>query len=227
MTANDLTPEFAIDIVFCVDCTFSMRPYLTSVKATASSFDTMLAAAMAEKDKRTSQVRVRVIAYRDLDYDGQEWLEESPFFVVPEQLGEFQSFVDSLQWKGGGDEPESGLEAVALAIGSDWERTLDRRRHVIVVCTDASAHPLGTHPAPPNSGIPGNLDELRALWGDAVDDGMMDFKAKRLVLFAPDADPWNSISETWENVIWFPAKAGRGMGEAEQREVLDQIAGSV
>ena len=30
--------------------------------------------------------------------------------------------------------------ALALAVGSDWEKGLDRRRHVIVMFTDAPAH---------------------------------------------------------------------------------------
>lgn len=40
------------------------------------------------------------------------------------------------------DEPESGLEALALAMGSDWETSGTSKRHAIVLFTDASAHPL-------------------------------------------------------------------------------------
>lgn len=227
MGPNDLTVRYAVDIVFCIDCTGSMRPYLDSVKKTANQFHDLLVENMASKDKEASQIRVRIVAYRDLGHDGPNSMETTPFFVLPDEVDKFRAFVKTLEPRGGGDEPESGAEALALAIRSPWELSLDNRRHVIVVCTDASAHPIRTHPMTDGDDLPKSLTELGELWGDAATDGEMDYKAKRLILFTPDATPWNEISETWENCIVFPAKAGEGLKESEQQEILDQIAGSV
>ena len=36
------TTTYAVDIVFCIDCTGSMQPYLESVKRTATDFHRLL-----------------------------------------------------------------------------------------------------------------------------------------------------------------------------------------
>ena len=131
---------------------------------------------------------------------------------------------------GGGDEPESALEALVTAIRSPWERGLDKRRHVIVMCTDAPAHPLGKFPMPVSGQerpMPTNLSELQSIWGDEVDEGEMEYASKRLIVFGPNAYPWNELAESLENAIWVTSKAGEGMREADQDTVLEAVAGSV
>jgi hypothetical protein len=60
------------------------------------------------------------------------------------------------------------LEALAVAIKSDWVRTGDRRRHVVVLWTDASAHRLedasrrGTAGYP--SDLPASFADITAMW---------------------------------------------------------------
>ena len=134
---------YAVDIVFCVDCTGSMQPYLESVKRSATEFHRLLEEKMAVKNKGIRQLRVRIIAFRDIGEEGDESIVATNFFTLPAEGAAFNSFVSKLAAGGGGDEPESALEALALAIQSPWERTMDKRRHIVVVCTDASAHPLG------------------------------------------------------------------------------------
>jgi hypothetical protein len=227
MGPNDFAAAYAVDIAFCIDCTGSMRPYLESAKSTAERFHDLLAEEMASKDKRVGQLRVRIVAYRDLGFDGPDAMEATRFFSLPDEGAAFSAFVRSLEAKGGHDEPESGLEALALAIRSPWDRTADNRRHVIVICTDASAHPLGTHAFTGEQGMPTSLSELDDMWGDSAIPGEMDPRAKRLVVFAPDANPWSDLSERWDHCIMFPSKAAAGLRESEQREILSLIAASV
>jgi hypothetical protein len=226
---NELRAAYAVDVVFCLDCTGSMRSYLDSAKAAARTFHELLEAKMASKDKAVSQLRVRIVGYRDLGSEGPDAIWASGFFRLPAETGAFEHTLGQLQASGGGDEPESALEALAVAIRSPWERHLDKRRHVVVVCTDASAHPLGRFEMGPVDGRPAprSLPELQAMWGDQTDEGEMEYAAKRLLVFGPLAYPWDQINNLFENTIWFESVAGQGMSERDQDAVLEAIAGSV
>ena len=84
-------------------------------------------------------------------------------------------FVNGLIAEGGGDAPESGLEAVALAMNSPWTTAGDRRRQVIVVWTDQPAHPLDPSVVPADLAVPGAGRLQRAdrrVGGRAGPDGL-------------------------------------------------------
>ncbi|QXJ22222.1 VWA domain-containing protein [Actinomadura graeca] len=224
--------QYAVDIVLCIDVTDSMWPVLDTVKKSAMSFHRRLDTVMAEKGKAISQFRLRVIAFRDFGDHAESAIEQTGFFVFPDQASEFDAFVRGLLPLGGGDLPESGLEALALAIRSPWERGLDRRRHIIVMFTDAAAHPLGdprsraAHTYPPE--IPASLDELFEQWGYASSrEALMENSAKRLVLFAPDMRPWSDLVEEWNQTLLFPSAAGEGLEEFEMDEIINTIVNSL
>lgn len=221
---------YAVDIVFVLDITASMWPVLEQVKRHAMGFHEHLIATMATKGKYVSKLRVRTIAFRDYHDFPDDALAMTPFWELPAQLDVYRHHLASLRADGGGDEPESGLEALAMAMMSPWERGSDRRRQVIVVCTDASAHPLEAavgrvirgYPAQ----VPPSLDALTDAWGD-VEGAVVDYAAKRLLLYAPDVYPWNVISAYWDSVLHFPSRAGEGLGEVDFSQVVQAIAGSV
>ncbi|WUI02893.1 VWA domain-containing protein [Spirillospora sp. NBC_00431] len=224
--------RYAVDIVLCIDVTDSMWPVLDAVKKSAMSFHQRLDAAMAEKGKAVSQLRLRVIAFRDFGDHAESAIEQTGFLVFPDQASEFDTFVRGLLPLGGGDVPESGLEALALAIASPWERGLDRRRHIIVMFTDAPAHPLGdprsraAHTYPPE--VPATMDDLFERWGYASSTtATMENSAKRLVLFAPDCEPWADLVEEWNQTLLFPSAAGAGLEEFEMGEIINTIVNSL
>lgn len=221
---------YAVDIVFVIDITGSMTPVIDQVKAGAMTFHDRLLQVMGEKDKYVSSLRLRVVAYRDYYDNASDALFHTPFFQLPDEAVAFTTYVSGLYADGGGDEPESGLEGLAVAMGSDWERGLDRRRHVIVLFTDASAHPLEAAASTPVPGyptsLPSSFDQLTDQWDDP--QGMqMEFAAKRLLLYAPDVYPWNVVSASWDNVLHYPSRAGQGLNEVEFGQIVDAIAGSV
>jgi hypothetical protein len=225
------TFKYAVDIVFCIDVTGSMGPVIEAVKKNVRSFHSLLGAAMAEKAKEISQLRVRVIAYRDFADNPRDAIETTGFLTLPGRTDEFDNFVQRLTAAGGGDEPESGLEALSLAIDSDWERGQDRRRHVIALFTDASAHPLGGPASTVSSyppSVPATADELFEHWGyPSSQSATMENSAKRLLLFAPDTMPWNVVAADWNNTIFLPSKAGDGLEEVEMQEIINAIANSI
>jgi hypothetical protein len=209
-----------------------MGPTLTNVKHSALSFPGRLAGEMTSKGRGISSLRLKVVAFRDFGDRAEDALEESRFFGIPAELDEFERTVRGLRPTGGGDAPESGLEALALAMAADWETGLDRRRHVIVLFTDAPAHPLGdpkqtrAHTYPRS--IPASLDALFEQWGYAQSQGaLMENSAKRLLMFAPEEYPWNDIADDWNNTLFFPSTAGEGLEEWEMDEIIATIANSL
>lgn len=224
--------KYAVDIVLCIDATESMRPILSDAKHSALTFPTRLAEEMTAKGRGISSLRLKVIAFRDYGDNAGDAMTETPFFPIPAQLDAFERAVRAIEPSGGGDEPESGLEALALAVGSDWERGLDRRRHVVVLFTDASAHPLGdprqTMAATYPRSAPGSLEVLFRQWGSAQSQGaLMENSAKRLLLFAPEQYPWTDIADDWNNTIFFPSEAGEGLEEWEMDQIVATIANSL
>lgn len=223
--------QYAVDIVLCVDATGSMFPVLDNVKSSALQFHDRLNDVMAKKGKAISQLRLKVIAFRDFGDNHSNAIEQTDFLRLPAQARDFEDFVRRIDAGGGGDLPESGLEALALAINSPWETGLDRRRHVIVMFTDAPAHPLGTHASVPSypAGIPRSLDDLFEQWGYARSQtAVMEQSAKRLVLFAPEQAPWaNPIADEWDLTLHFASKAGEGLEEFEMDEIIETIANSL
>jgi hypothetical protein len=219
--------SYAVDIVFCIDVTGSMTPIIDQVKANALRFYDDVQSNLTAKGKNVDQLRVRVLAFRDFVADGAAALDESPFFTLPEERASFSDFVNGLIAEGGGDAPESGLEAVALAIDSPWTTTGDRRRQVIVVWTDQPAQPLDASVLPPDlsSRVPADFSALTDAWED--EQGRMGSSSKRLILFAPDGPGWSDISGVWENVVHHPSQAGGGLSEVDYGTIIDSIGNSV
>jgi len=220
------TMDVYADIVYCIDLTASMQPIIEKVKDTARSLHKDLQNVMMNNYQRViRQLRIKVIGFRDAYVDGRLSFEVSRFFSLPEETSEFQRFVDGLSAKGGGDIPENSLEALAMAMQSDWCKTIDstvRKRHIIVLFTDASAHPLEKAADGIDENYPSNMPESYSTIADwwcgqgSLASGTsvnMDQIAKRLALFVPeDSYPWKNIEEDFDSCITNyiqPANGGR------------------
>jgi hypothetical protein len=218
---------YAVDIVFCIDVTGSMTPIIDTVKENALRFYDDVQTNLIEKGKNVDQLRVRVIAFRDFAADGSAAVQESPFFGLPGDRASFSEFVNGLIAEGGGDAPESGLEAVALAINSPWTSEGDRRRQVIVVWTDQPAQSLDSSRVPADlaARVPADFSALTDLWEN--EQGPMGSSSKRLILFAPDGPGWSDVSGVWENVVHHPSQAGGGLSDVDYGTIIDSIGNSV
>ena len=219
--------SYAVDIVFCIDVTGSMTPIIDKVKANALRFYDDVQSNLTDKGKNVDALRVRVLAFRDFKADGAAALQESPFYPLPTSQADFSDFVNGLLAEGGGDAPESGLEAVALAISSPWTTSGDRRRQVIVVWTDQPAQPLDPSvlPGELSSRVPADFSALTDMWEN--EQGPMGASSKRLILFAPDGPGWSDISGVWENVVHHPSQAGGGLSDVDYGTIVDSIGNSV
>ena len=232
--------DYKVDIVMCIDITGSMQDCIDTVKNRALQFWPDLKEALAAASKNVSDVRVKVIGFRDFEADGDGALEISRYFNLSDQGSsdpeDYKAFVNGLVADGGGDEPENSLEALALAIQSDWVQTGDKRRHVIVMFTDASAHQLeDANRSNPNypENMPESFEDLTDVWmtPSSGQQGGTKTKlkqpAKRLIVFGPEVYPWPELYESWDQVVYNPSKAGTGLDDVSYEDIINAIVGSV
>jgi len=227
--------SYKVDIVFCIDATGSMTPIISMVKNNVLKLYEDVMNAMRARHKVISGMRVRIVAFRDYYADGEEAMLMSDFFNLPEEETDLKECVDSIEAEGGGDIPEDGLEALAYAMKSDWVKDGVKRRHVIVMCSDAPAHEIGyaVNSKYYPKGMPASFDALSDWWGDPACEGVMEENAKRLVIFAPsdqecDCDgQWEKLAANWNNVIYIPSNAGEGLEGLEYEQVLATIANTI
>lgn len=228
MAGQNQMGEYYVDIVMCIDATGSMAPIIEEVKGNAISFYQKFIDAMEENDKEVAQLRIKVISFRDYGCD-EEPMVVSDFFTLPDQNDEFKAFVSGIEAKGGGDGPENALEAIALALKSDWTTGGSRRRHAVLVFSDAPALALGERAGSPAypSDMPADIAQLGSWWEgtDQTLTSTYQQKAGRLVAFVPNAEPWTEL-QAW-NRYW-PAfsPAGTGLPDVDIQSAIDLMVGS-
>lgn len=216
---------YNVDMVLCIDRTGSMSPIIDVTKKEAIRFVEETKRKLDAEGKKVNQLRIKIIYFGDYWVDGTDAMAESGFFTLPSQNSEYEAFLDK-PLVGGGDEPESALEAMVLGMKSDWVSE-GKTRHIIVMYTDATPHPLdkADKPAHYPEGMPKNFSELLALW-EGQDTGLTS-ASKRLFLFAPETEAWNNIYENFPNTIHLGTKGGAGLADISLDDVIDQIVASV
>ena len=218
---------YYVDVTMVVDATGGMSPFVDCLKKGAIDFCDKFHRAMDEHGRLVDQLRVRVVAYRDYAFTDCPAMECSEFFSLPEQNEAFHAYVSGISARGGGDEPESALEALALAMRSDWTTEGRKRRHVIMLFTDASAAELNdprriSHPDYP-ADMPKSMAELAEMWAGESQSlgGMPEERSARLVAFTPNVYPWCDFA-AW-NYVWSCfCQPGGGLAEVDF-DIVNQI----
>jgi hypothetical protein len=223
------------DIVFLIDVSGSMTPIIDALRKNIEMFIDSLNKGDANNAAPVKDWRGKVVGYRDLEHaeaDGLPWLVDNPFVRDAVAL---KAQLASLRAAGGGDEPESLLDALYKvatmeaspkgAQGEEpnkWRYRSDAAR-VVVVFTDASFKE--TLSLPESKG--GSLQDVANV-----------VMANRIILslFAPNFEGYDRLSQIdkseWEVVEY----EGLSPQEALQkftadpehfRTTLKQLAASV
>jgi hypothetical protein len=181
-----------VDVVMCIDVTGSMSSIINTVKKNAIAFYDQFKETCEEEGIMLTGLNTQVISFRDKNVD-TEWLESSPTYWLPEQKDAFDSHVNGLYASGGGDIPESGLEALEAAFKkSDWSVDDGYHRQVVILWTDAP-YLVGS------SYTDLTADDVQGIW-NAMPSG------RRLILFAPNGagyyngGSWGNL-DSWKNVM--------------------------
>ena len=171
-----------VDIVFCFNVINFMRDCIEDVKKNALNFKNDFLEALKEAGKGCSgDIRTKVIAFGD-ERIGKKMLV-SPFFTLPEQEKEFQTFINGLTAEEGCDKPQSAYEALIEAFKSDWVKEGPKRRWITVMLTDSSAHTE-------------RFTDLVDAWN------ALNHNFKRLLLFAPYHSSWDVFVSQGYNILW-------------------------
>lgn len=180
-----------VDVAMCIDVTGSMSDIIYTVKRNAISFYDLFEQACVEEGIQLAALNAQVIAFRDKNED-YNWLQISDTYSLPDQRSQYNDFVNGLRADGGGDTPESGLEALQTAFSKqDWGVDDGYHRQVVILWTDAP-YLIGSY-----SDI--TVTDLETQW-NAMPSG------RRLILFAPygsndyNGDSWGNL-DGWTNLI--------------------------
>jgi hypothetical protein len=141
-----------VDIVFLLDITGSMQHCIDSLKANISTFVDSLTGKDPNNDCPVKHWRAKVVGFRDYTCDKVP-LEDNPFV---EDASALRRQLTTLTASGGGDEPESLLDAIYVVCKqpqmtkgdveldpAKWRYRSDAAR-VLVAFTDATYHPKMT-----------------------------------------------------------------------------------
>jgi hypothetical protein len=176
-----------VDIVFLLDVTGSMNPCVEALKTNIQTFITSLTTRDANNATPVRDWRAKVVGYRDFEVDPTP-IFDNPFVGSTEDL---RAQLAGLHAEGGGDEPESLLEAIyhvatmpATAKGEPPRPTHWRHRtsaaRVVIIFTDASYK-----------------EPLAKPRGATLDDVFNQVMSNRIVLsiFAPNLPCYERLSE--------------------------------
>ena len=223
------------DIVFLIDVSGSMTPIIDALRKNIETFIDSLKGGDANNAAAVKDWRGKVVGYRDFDVAGSEglpWIEDNPFVRDAVAL---KAQLAALRAAGGGDEPESLLDAIykvatmeASPKGAQGEEATKWRyrseaARVVVVFTDASFKE--TLSIPEAKG--GNLQDVANV-----------VMANRIILslFAPNFEGYDRLSQIdkseWEVVEYEGLSAQEALQKftadpAHFRTTLKQLAASV
>jgi hypothetical protein len=223
------------DIVFVVDVSGSMSPCIDALRKNIEAFIDSLSQGGPNNAAPVRDWRAKVVGYRDIeaaDSEGLPWIVDNAFV---RDAGALKAQLAGLQATGGGDEPESLLDALykvasmeATPKGSQtedaarWRYRSDAAR-VVIVFTDASFK---------------ETMSIQEAKGGSLQDVANVVMANRIILslFAPNFEGYDRLSQIdkseWEVVEY----EGLSPQEALQkftsdpvnfRNTLKQLAASV
>lgn len=191
------------DIVFMVDSSGSMAPCIDALRSNIEAFIDSLSKGEANNAPPIRDWRGKVVGYRDVEAaqsEGIPWIEDAPFV---RDTNELKAQLAALKAEGGGDEPESLLDALFKAASMEatpkgsqtedpnkWRYRSDAAR-VIIVFTDASFK---------------ETMSIQEAKGGSLQDVANVIMANRIILslFAPNFEGYDRLSQIdkseWEVV---------------------------
>lgn len=155
-----------VDIVVLLDISGSMQPCIDAVKTSISAFISQMSATDANNDSPVKDWRMKVVGYRDHQADPSGWFVDNPF-VREVAAVQAQLNASGMRAAGGGDEPESLLDALYTLAKMDqcgvqdtedankW-RARGHAARAVIFFTDATYKTPMTVPG----AAPGNVDDL-------------------------------------------------------------------
>lgn len=225
-----MSGECCFDFVFCIEATSNMASISKEVNCFIKSIALRNIDVAEELGLALLRTRVKIILFRDFSCCTQP-IVETKFFVFPDEKDELNAYIDNIEYKGGYGYCNA-LEAIALALKSDWTTEGTRRRHCVGVFSNGKVRSLGGNQMllskyPPN--MPTDITQLSAWWeGEGLP---VDSSYKRnigyLLAFVPCAEPWIRL-QSWNRYwpIFSSNGAGVGVCDIDIQSAFDMLYGS-
>lgn len=194
-----------IDIVLCIDGSSSIGNFIHYFQNNLSIFYSFLKNKYENKGVIVSHVRIKLICFRNFGLDREKSLFYTKFYNLPKEQSEIDKKILSIIPQGGSPNGNSGLEALAMAISSEWHSNSPKSRQIIILFSDTIPQELGeVNLDKPQYPLPKlkNFEELTDWWEDK-DLDKIGQRSKKLILFAPDRGYWAEIGYNWTNAIHF------------------------
>lgn len=226
---TDITIEAprALDMVLCIDR--ACPTCIAFLQKHFKNFYRDITEILRKKNRQFKHFRIRIVAFHKYGCDDHPMLTTN-FFDLPKDEQLFVGLLSGIDAYGI-PYPSDGLEGLAYAIKSDWadygENSVDKKQLIIILSSNPT-NPLGYGKSAPTypRGMAKDFDELTNWWND---NSIINGRAKRLLLFAPDNTEWHKISSEWNNVFHCPVEKDCFSDELNliYDEFLDLIAYSI
>lgn len=198
------------DIVFCIDATGSMQPCIDKVKSNIGSFVETI---KTSNPNQPIDWRARIIGYRDFNVDAEPITLENEFVTTPEEL---QKQLAGINADGGGDEPESTLDAILYAVlKSQWRTPCHK---TVVVFTDATPLENLNLRTTTELGIPDSFEVFKQSLHE---------KHIKLFLYGPKHPIYQELSMESNMIVEQMDNAGDGLMNLDFKKILETIGKTV
>jgi hypothetical protein len=207
-----LFSKSTLDIMFIVDCTGSMKPW---IDATKDELDKILT--FIKDNNPYSKIRVSFVGYRDycdknltfklspeIDQNGPNpGVNTGRFSYIDfeEDSSKIKHFIASVEARGGGDEPEDLAGGLDLGLKQDWKSLA---KYAIIIC-DAPCHGKKYHDLFGDQYPKGDAKGL------VMENLVKEYAARDINLFAitiknTTRKMYNILSDTYQQIAKKPIK---------------------
>lgn len=140
----------SLDLVFCMDCTGSMGPYIAKAKESIQS----IIVKITEK-AGCNDLLFGLVAYRDHPPQDNTYVTKKYDFT--NNIDTMQKYLDELTANGGGDGPEALTSALYDLNNLDWRADSTK---IVILISDAPPHGLGEFDDGFPNGDPNGYDPI-------------------------------------------------------------------
>ena len=200
-----------IDVVFCIDITGSMGLFLDNFRDSLDQIVEGIQDIAEDKGFDLERLRFKFIFFKDFNYDAEP-LKMTKFFRMPDRYEEVKEILARYEADGGGDMPESGMEALYYAFTSNWTDG-PKDRQITMLFTDADAqfdydwydqkeHDIDIKVR--------EIADLEKVYNQGSEEApAIKDKIKRLVIFAPEETTYQELP--FDNFTFVPVEYGCGV----------------
>ena len=203
-----------VDVVFCIDSMNIVIANLDNIKNGIRRFVEYICSKMTDKIRPIGELRVKFVTLFDDSVCERNSMRSKEFYTFPNESETFKRDLDLISAADVENDGDHVLEMLGHAIRSNSNSYERKKRQIIVFWSDFGIYPIGDGEEHEDFSEEKEktLSELACLW-----ESCMDYKDKRLILFAPDCSYWRKISRQWGNVIHCPPdESGESVYSADE-----------